>query len=108
MTSQLKKDPPSEDNLNKKATPLRCFLGGSISASLALGLYYLTNAIATSFASKPVVSDNQIVVKISIAVRTLVVGVATLGTGVFSFVALGLFALGIQLLIQSFRQKTAK
>jgi hypothetical protein len=57
-------------------------------------------AIATTFASKPIHSDNQIVINIASAVRTLVVGVVALGMGIFSIVTIGLLALAIQLLIQ--------
>jgi hypothetical protein len=40
------------------------------------------------------------VINIASAVRTLVVGIVALGAGIFGLVALGLFALSIQLLIQ--------
>ena len=49
---------------------------------------------------KPIHSDNPMVVNISSAVRTLVVGVVALGMGIFGLVAIGLFALMVQLLIQ--------
>ncbi|AKG20189.1 DUF3082 domain-containing protein [Calothrix sp. 336/3] len=81
-------------------TPARCLLGGLISSGLAFAAYNLMMAIATSFANKPLHSDNHIALKISAAVRTLVVGIATLGTGIFAIVALGLVALGIQILFQ--------
>ena len=55
-------------------------------------------AIATTFATKPIHSDNQLVVNIGSAVRTLVVGVVALGTGIFGLVAVGLLALAVQLL----------
>ncbi|BAZ08032.1 DUF3082 domain-containing protein [Calothrix sp. NIES-3974] len=84
----------------KQTTPLRCFTGAFISAGLAYAGYNMMIAIATSFAEKPLHSDNQIVMRISIAVRTLVVGVVSLGTGVFTIVGLGLFILGLQLLVQ--------
>ncbi len=83
----------------KKVTPLRCLVGAVMSAILGTALYFLTSAIAVSFATKPIVSDNQIVLKISSAVRTLVLGVATLGTFTFVFVTVGLILLGLQLLL---------
>ncbi|MCT7989129.1 DUF3082 domain-containing protein [Laspinema olomoucense] len=58
------------------------------------------NAIASTFANKPIHSDNPIAVNISAAVRTLVTGVSTLATFIFAFAALGLFCLGLQLLFQ--------
>lgn len=81
-------------------TPLRCITGATISGGLAFAMYSLMIAIATTFASKPIHSDNQIVINIASAVRTLVVGVVALGMGIFSIVAIGLLALAIQLLIQ--------
>lgn len=82
------------------ATPLRCFTGALTAGTFSLLAYRLTLSIATSFANKPVVSDNPAVVNISAAVRTLVIGIAALGAGVFGIAALGLTALGIQLLIK--------
>jgi hypothetical protein len=57
-------------------------------------------SIATTFAAKPIHSDNPMVVNIGSAVRTLVVGVVALGTGIFGIVAIGLLALAIQLVVQ--------
>ncbi len=65
-------------------------------------MYLLMISIATTFASKPIHSDNPIALNIGSAVRTLVVGVVALGTGIFGIVAVGLFALAIQLLVQQF------
>ena len=90
--------PPIENKL--PATPLRCFTGAFTAGIFSLLAYRLTLSIATSFANKPVISDNPAVVNISAAVRTLVVGMAALGAGVFGIAALGLAALGIQLLFQ--------
>lgn len=84
----------------QKATPLRCFAGALTSAGFSLLAYRLTVAIATSFANKPITSDNPIAVNISAAVRTLVMGMAALGAGVFGVAALGLAALGVQLLFK--------
>jgi hypothetical protein len=63
-------------------------------------MYSLMIAIATTFATKPIHSDNPMVLNIGSAVRTLVVGVVALGTGIFGIVAIGLLALAVQLLIQ--------
>ena len=93
---------PLESAQGKTAppTPLRCITGATISGGLAFAMYSLMIAIATTFANKPIHSDNQIVINIASAVRTLVVGVVALGMGIFSIVAIGLLALAIQLLIQ--------
>jgi hypothetical protein len=86
-------------------TVLRCVTGSLIASVFAFGLYSLTMSIALSFASKPVHSTNITVLKISVAVRTLVVGMVALGTGVFGLAAVGLMLLGLQILIQKLMKK---
>jgi hypothetical protein len=80
-------------------TPQRCFTGALISGGLAYALYLLTHSIATAFANKPLPSG-RIAINIAVAVRTLVIGMSTLGTAIFAIATLGLIALGIQLLVQ--------
>lgn len=87
-----------------KTTPLRCLTGAMLAGTLGLLLYRLTSAIAYAFAAHPMPSHNQIAYSISVAVRTLVVGMCSLGTGVFSLIAVGLVGLAIQVGIQSLRQ----
>jgi hypothetical protein len=82
------------------AKVLQCFSGAFVAGTIALLAYRMMLAIAANFAAHPVVSDNLAVVNISSAVRTLVVGMAALGAGVFGLAGLGLFLLGIQLLVQ--------
>lgn len=92
---------PSKPNPQTPApTPVRCFLGALIACPFAFGLYSLTMAIATSFAEKPIASSNEMAIKISVMVRTLVVGMGALGTGIFGLTTVGLVALGIQLLFK--------
>lgn len=88
-------------------TPLRCFTGSIIAGAIATALYYLTASIAETFANKPLPTSNQISINIAIAVRTLVVGMSTMGTAVFAIATVGLFALGIKLLIEQFRAPNA-
>lgn len=104
MTEMTK---PQDDLTPKKkeVTPLSCFLASIVSGGIATLAYNLMNSIATTYANKPIVADSVIVIKITTAVRTLVVGIAALGAGVFGIVALGLFLLGIQLTIQKFANK---
>jgi type III secretory pathway component EscU len=104
MTNSTEKKDSSVDAKVEKVTPLRCLIGSVMSGSLAIALYFLTYSIAHTFATKPVTSTNQLVVRISAAVRTLVVGVASLGTFLFGFVALGLILLAIQLSIQTLKE----
>ena len=87
-------------------TPLRCITGAVISGGLGYALYSLMIAIATTFATKPIHSNNPMVVNIGSAVRTLVVGVTALGAAIFGLVALGLLALAVQLLVQQLTQKS--
>ncbi len=85
-------------------TPSRSLVGALIASGLAIALYRLTTSIAQSFAHKNLHSDNALVVKISIAVRTLVVGLSTLATFIFAIVAFALVALAIQALVQQLKQ----
>lgn len=80
-------------------TPRRCFTGALMSAGFTFLLYLLTKAVSTTLANVPL-PTNTIAINISIAVRTLVIGVCTLATCIFGVVALGLVALGIQLLFK--------
>ncbi|MFH7242284.1 MAG: DUF3082 domain-containing protein [Spirulina sp.] len=82
---------------------LKCFSGSFMAGTIALLAYRLMVGIATTFAAKPIVSDNPAVMNIASAVRTLVVGMVALGAGVFGMAALGLFLLGLQLLWQRLR-----
>jgi Protein of unknown function (DUF3082) len=94
-------------DLRKPSTPLRCFTGALISGSLAIALYKLTASIAGTFASKPVPTGNVTTTNIAVAVRTLVVGMSMLATAIFAISALGLVALGIQLLIRQLWRSSA-
>ncbi|MEP0910548.1 DUF3082 domain-containing protein [Leptolyngbya sp. GB1-A1] len=85
-------------------TPLRCFTGSAIAAGFAYVLYLLTQSIVSSFAAKPLSSTNMLAARIGAAVRTLVVGISTMGTGIFLIAAIGLLALGIQLVFKQLRQ----
>ena len=93
-------DIQSSQTAPSQPSPLRCLSGALIAGGLAFALYSLTISIAQTFATKPIHSDNPAVVNIASAVRTLVVGMSALGTGIFGLVAIGLVALAIQILIQ--------
>jgi hypothetical protein len=97
------KNTTTQDDTNN-VTPLRCLTGALVSAPMAIALYFLTQSIATTFAAKPIVSDSTYVLRIAIAVRTLVVGASALATGIFGLVTFGLIALAIQLSIQNLRK----
>jgi hypothetical protein len=96
--------PESDTQAQVQTSPLRCVTGAVISGGLGYALYSLMIAIATSFANKPIHSDNQLVIKITSAVRTLVVGLVALGSGIFILVAVGLLALAVQLLMQKLKK----
>jgi Protein of unknown function (DUF3082) len=81
-------------------TPSRCFSGAVVAAGLSFAAYNLMQAIALNFATHPLASNKLVVQRISAAVRTLVLGMSTLATGVFGFAALGLVGLGLQLLLK--------
>lgn len=83
-----------------QTTPLRCITGALFSGALAYAAYSLTSAIATTYATKPIHSHNWIVLNITSAVRTLVVGVTAFASAVFAIATVGLVALAVQLLFQ--------
>jgi hypothetical protein len=91
---------PKAENPLSTARILRAFTGSLMAGTIALLFYKMLNAISTSFANKPVVSDNITVINLSAAVRTLVLGVIALGTGVFGMAAIGLALLGLQMIGQ--------
>lgn len=93
-------------DVTKPLTPQSCVLGSVIAGIMAFGMYRMSHAIALSFAAHKIQSDNFIVQRISAAVRTLVIGMTTLGMGVFGVAAIGLFALSIQLIIQKINPPT--
>lgn len=103
-TTPTKPDSNSESAIEAKednVTPLKCFFASIISGGFAYGIYLLLNSIVQTYAGKAVTATNPLVINLTSAVRTLVMGVVALATGVFGMVALGLFLLGIQLTIQS-------
>lgn len=98
--------PPSPETLTPIAKILKCFSGSFMAGTIALLAYRLMVGIATTFAAKPILSNNPATTNIAAAVRTLVVGMVALGAGVFGMAALGLFLLGFQLLWQRLRPAT--
>jgi len=108
-TSSAQVDPSEPDQTSSIATPpspetlpspFNSLVGATIAGGFGFGLYKLTHAIATSFATKPITSSNPLAQNISAAVRTLVVGASTLATGVFAIAAVGLILLALQVAIQ--------
>jgi hypothetical protein len=95
--------PPPEQDEGKALTPLRSLTGAFLSATMALLLYRLTIAVIRSFAEHPTITHNQVAINLSVAVRTLVIGLVTMATGIFALVTLGLIALAVQLAIQKLR-----
>ena len=95
----------TENQTENQPTPLRCIIGATMSGGLGFLAYKLMVSIATTFANKPVTSDNPMVVNLSSAVRTLVVGVVALGAGIFGIVGVGLLALAVQLTIKQLTSK---
>ena len=95
---------PIDESSDNKITPLRCFVGSIISGGLSFAIYLLFSSISETYAAKPLVMSSALALRISVAVRTLVTGVVALGASVFAFVAMGLFLLGIQLVVQGFKK----
>jgi hypothetical protein len=84
----------------KMPSPLNCVLGSGVAFTFAFLLYGMTSRITFSFASKPIHTDSMVVSRLSAAIRTLVVGMSAMGTGIFGLAAAGLLGLGIQLLLK--------
>jgi hypothetical protein len=80
--------------------------GAVISGVIAIGLYFLTSSIAQSFASKPLASANPVAINISVAVRTLVVGMSTLATTIFGVTAVGLVCVAIAVAVKQLTNRT--
>lgn len=97
---------PSHPPSQPSTSPWRCLLGAAIASGIALPLYFLSTAIIQSYADKPLPSTNQTAISIAIAVRTLVMGMSVLLTGIFALVAVGLFALAIQVTIQRWQNRS--
>ncbi|MCC0176175.1 DUF3082 domain-containing protein [Waterburya agarophytonicola K14] len=107
MKDTLKEPVASSDSeleSSQKATPLRCFIASIISGVFAFGLYLLFSSIVQTYATKTITSNSAIAINLASAVRTLVMGTVALATGVFGMVAIGIFLLGIQLMIQNFKK----
>lgn len=86
----------------KESTPLRAWSGAFMSGTLAILMYKLTYSIALSFATHPPsLSSSLMSQRISAMVRTLVVGLTTMATGLFAIATLGLFLLGFKLLFET-------
>ena len=100
-SSSGQSDTSASTTTQPKVTPARCFTGALISAPMAYALYLLTVSISETFATKPMTSSSMLAIRISIMVRTLVMGMSALGTTIFAFTTLGVTALGIQLLVKS-------
>jgi hypothetical protein len=88
----------------EKTTPLRCFIASCISGAIAFCAYSLLTSITNTYATKVITSSNPIVINLTSAVRTMVMGIVALATGVFGMVAIGLFLLGIQIAVQSLKK----
>lgn len=95
----------NDDPTRQPPTPLRCILGAIVAGFIGSLMWKLTNSIAISFASTPIDSPNRIVIRMSTAIRTLVVGMSSLGTGIFVLAAVGLTGLAIQLILTKPQQE---
>jgi len=98
----------SDDPTRQPPTPLRCILGAIVAGFIGSLMWKLTNSIAISFASTPIDSPNRIVIRMSTAIRTLVLGMSSLGTGIFVLAAVGLTGLAIQLILTKPQQEEAE
>ncbi len=93
---------PADENLTTEELPgpLRCWTGSGVAGGMAIAAYLITRAIAVSFANSPP-TGNALALRIGITVRTLIIGISTMATGIFSLIAISLFILGIKSLLAS-------
>jgi Protein of unknown function (DUF3082) len=91
---------PPTDGADKPLTPLRSLTGAAIAGGMTMLLYRLTTSVVESLMTHPTVSHSTIVMNLSAAVRTLVIGGMTMGTGIFGLVTVGLVALAFKLAVQ--------
>ncbi|MGI0488086.1 DUF3082 domain-containing protein [Pantanalinema rosaneae CENA516] len=98
--------PPAKPGM-PPLSPWRCWLGAVVAGAIAVVLYLLTMSIVQTFAAKGIHTDSLLVRRITAAVRTLIVGMAALGTGIFGMATIGLFGLGVQLTIQRLKGQPA-
>lgn len=98
-------DQNSQPTKTQEALPslFNSITGAAISGGIAIALYFLTSSIAQTFAAKPLASTNSTAIRISIAVRTLVVGMSTLATTIFGVITLGLIVVSIVVLVQQLK-----
>lgn len=106
MSESSPKSAKSTTQSKAMPSPLQCVLGAIVAGGIALVLYNLTQSIALAFANRPLQYHNVTTINIAVAVRTLVVGLSALGTGIFGLAAVGLFGLGIQVLIGQAKQRS--
>lgn len=99
-------DQNSQPTKKQEALPslFNSISGVAISGGIAIALYFLTSSIAQTFANKPLASTNPTAIRISVAVRTLVVGMSTLATTVFGVIALGLILVSVVVLVQQLKK----
>ncbi len=106
-TTPIKPVPNSDSNPEEQkdnVTPLKCFLSSIVSGGFTFVIYLLFNSIVQTYANKTITGINPLVLNITAAVRTLVMGTVAMATGIFGLAALGLFLLGIQLTIQNLKK----
>ncbi|MDB9519268.1 DUF3082 domain-containing protein [Roseofilum reptotaenium CS-1145] len=90
----------SKPAISANVTPVRCLTGALMSGAITSFLYFLSMSIIETFANKPLATKNAIALNIGAAVRTLVMGMGLLATGVFALTTVGLLALAIQLSVR--------
>jgi hypothetical protein len=87
----------SETPINSLPSPARCLSGSAIAGVMAFMMYWMANKIAMNFAARPVHGNSTAAINIAVAVRTLLVGMTSLGTAVFSIISLGLIVLAVKI-----------
>ena len=92
MTEETPELKPEEEVL---PSPIRCWTGTTVAGSMSFAAYLLTSKLITYFATTPA-TGNNFALRISVTVRTLITGLATMATAVFGMIAIGLLLLGFK------------
>ncbi len=107
LTPTPNTDAQPTDPQKTQPSLLQYLTGALISGGCAIALYLLTSSIANAFASKPVSSTNQTAMRLTLAVRTLIVGLSTLATTLFAIIGLGLITAAVYLFVQQLKNRAA-
>ena len=102
MTEEVKLPSPS----NEAPSPFKNMTGAAIAATLATGLYAITNMVAHKLATAPLQTTNTLANRLATLVRTLLLAIGTGATMIFAVIAVGLVLLTIKQVLSAIFSKS--